>query len=180
MMRIIRCSPFELRGQLSRNGNSRSVMGKFRTACQQAVRLPVRLSRGMISLALAVPLCGAAFAQADGKLGLELSALQPSDKGCRLTFLVKNDTGAEISRAAFEIALFATDGIVDRLTVLEFKGLPVGRSKVSRFELAGVDCSKVGRVLINAVTACEGAGLTPQLCETKLAPTSKTGITFGL
>lgn len=139
-----------------------------------------RFTLGLAAFALAA-LSSAALAQsADGKLGLELNALQPSDKGCRFTFLVSNNTGVEVSRAAFEIALFATDGIVDRLTVLEFKGLQVGRSKVSRFELSGVDCAKVGRLLINAVTACEGPGLTPQACEAKLAPTSKTSVTFGL
>jgi hypothetical protein len=138
--------------------------------------------KSMSTLAIAfAALSSDAFAQsADGKLGLELNALQPSDKGCRLTFLVNNGTGTEIARAAFEIALFTPDGIVDRLTVLEFKGLQVGRTKVSRFELAGVDCTKVGRVLVNTVTGCDGAGLTPQLCESKLSASSKAGVTFGL
>ncbi|TIU28773.1 MAG: hypothetical protein E5W38_22975, partial [Mesorhizobium sp.] len=54
-------------------------------------------------------------------LSLELNAAQPSDKGCRLTFVVNNTLGADLSKAAFEIALFNEAGVVDRLTVLDFK-----------------------------------------------------------
>ena len=70
-------------------------------------------------------------------LSLELNGAQPSDKGCRLTFVVNNNLGADLSKAAFEIALFNEAGVVDRLTVLDFKDLPAGKTKVTRFDLAG-------------------------------------------
>ncbi|RWE72570.1 MAG: hypothetical protein EOS63_30100, partial [Mesorhizobium sp.] len=73
-------------------------------------------------------------------LSLELNAAQPSEKGCRLTFVVNNALGADLSKAAFEIALFNEAGVVDRLTVLDFKDLPAGKTKVTRFDLAGADC----------------------------------------
>lgn len=69
-------------------------------------------------------------------LNLELNGAQPSDKGCRLTFVVTNNLGADLSKAAFEIALFNEVGVVDRLTVLDFKELPAGKTKVTRFDLA--------------------------------------------
>lgn len=54
-------------------------------------------------------------------LSLELNGAQPSEKGCRLTFVVNNGLGASLSKAAFEIALFNDAGVVDRLTVLDFR-----------------------------------------------------------
>ena len=137
------------------------------------------LTTGMAALAM---LAGGTPAMAQDKpaLALELNAVQPSDKGCRLTFVVNNGLGAPLARAGFEVALFDATGIVDRITVLEFKDLPAGRTKVSRFELADVDCSKVGRVLVNAVTKCEGDGIDPAICEKQLTTTSKAGIQFGL
>jgi len=57
-------------------------------------------------------------------LSLELNAAQPSEKGCRLTFVVNNALGADLSKAAFEIALFNEAGVVDRLAVLDFNDLP--------------------------------------------------------
>jgi hypothetical protein len=117
---------------------------------------------------------------APGKLQLELNAAQPTDKGCRLVFVIKNELGASLTRAALEIAMFNEAGVVDRLSVLEFKDLVAGKTKVSRFELAGVQCSNISRLLVNGATACEGEGVQPQACQTALALSSKAGIEFGI
>ena len=114
------------------------------------------------------------------QLSLELNAAQPSDKGCRLTFVVNNGLGADLPKAAFEIALFNEAGVVDRLTVLDFKDLPAGKTKVTRFDLAGSDCAKVSRVLINSATECAGNGVEPEACMRGLKAATKTGIAFGV
>ncbi|WP_027167197.1 hypothetical protein [Mesorhizobium sp. WSM3224] len=113
-------------------------------------------------------------------LSLELNAAQPSEKGCRLTFVVNNALGADLSKAAFEIALFNEAGVVDRLTVLDFKDLPAGKTKVTRFDLAGADCAKLGRVLINSATECAGNGLEPVACMRALKTSTRTAIAFGI
>lgn len=113
-------------------------------------------------------------------LHLELNAVQPSDKGCRLTFVVNNRLGADLERVAFELALFNEAGAVDRLTVLAFKEMPAGKTKVSRFDIAGADCTKLSRVLINEATECVGTGIEPASCMRRLDTATKTDITFGL
>ena len=113
-------------------------------------------------------------------LSLELNAAQPSDKGCRLTFVVNNSLGADLSKAAFEIALFDDTGVVDRLTVLDFKELPAGKTRVTRFDLSGTDCGKISRVLVNSATECVGSGVEPAACMRSLKTASKAGITFGV
>jgi hypothetical protein len=113
-------------------------------------------------------------------LTLELNGAQPSDKGCRLTFVVTNQVSADLSRAAFEIALFNEAGVVDRLTVLDFKELPAGKTKVTRFDLAGTDCAKVSRVLVNSATECAGTGIAPGACMKGLKTQTKTNIVFGV
>ena len=111
-------------------------------------------------------------------LSLELNAAQPSDKGCRLTFVVSNALGADLSKAAFEIALFDEAGVVDRLTVLDFKDLPAGKTKVTRFDLAGADCGKLSRVLINSATEC--GGVEPAACMRALKTSTRTSTAFGV
>ena len=106
-----------------------------------------------------------ALGQSSPSISLELNAAQSTDKGCRLTFVV---------------ALFNEQGVVDRLSVLEFKDLPPAKTKVSRFELSGVDCAKISRVLVNGAGACEGEGVDPAACMKALVVSSKTNITFGL
>lgn len=128
---------------------------------------------------LGASLC-AAQAQSPGNLSLELNAAQPSEKGCRLTFVVNNGLGSGLSKAAFEIALFDKDGVVDRITVLEFKDLSAGKTKVSRFDLSGVDCGRLGRVLINETKECAGEGVAPEACSRQLTTASKAGIEFGV
>ncbi|SFO89959.1 hypothetical protein SAMN03159463_03202 [Mesorhizobium sp. NFR06] len=114
----------------------------------------------------------------DPALSLGLNAAQPSDKGCRLTFVVNNALGANLSKAAFEIALFNEAGVVDRPTVLDFKDLPAGKTKVARFDLAGAECGKVSRVLINSATECAGDGVEPAACMRALKTSTKTAIAF--
>lgn len=111
-------------------------------------------------------------------LDLELNAAQPSDKGCRLTFVVANKLGSNLTKAAFEIALFNNGGVVDRLTVLDFKDLPKGKTKVIRFDLSGVDCSGLDRVLINQATECAGPEVAPDACMRQLKLNSRTDTEF--
>ncbi|TGQ78928.1 hypothetical protein EN850_18565 [Mesorhizobium sp. M8A.F.Ca.ET.207.01.1.1] len=132
------------------------------------------------ALAMSLAMVPAWAEQSAPVLTLELNAAQPSDKGCRLTFLVSNNLGADLIKAAFEIALFNEAGIVDRLTVLDFKDLPAGKAKVTRFDLAGTDCTKVSRVLINSATECAGTGVEPAACMRKLKTDTRTGIAFGV
>ena len=133
----------------------------------------------LIAATFVAAVAGSAEAASQG-LSLELNGAQPSDKGCRLTFVVANNLGADLSKAAFEIALFNDAGVVDRLTVLDFKDLPAGKTKVTRFDLAGTVCTKLSRVLINSATECVGAGVEPATCLRGLKTATKTGIAFGL
>lgn len=112
-------------------------------------------------------------------LKLELNAVQPSDKGCRLTFVVNNGLAGNLERVAFELALFDRAGSVDRLTVLAFKDMPAGKTKVSRFDIAGLDCAELGRVLVNEATECVGAGVDPADCMRRLTTATKVGVEFG-
>lgn len=122
----------------------------------------------------------AAQEAAKPELALELNAAQPSQKGCRLTFVVANRLGKDLNKAAFEIALFNELGVVDTLTVLDFNELPSGKTKVSRFDLPGYDCAKVSRVLVNRATECAGDGIEPGACMRQLSAGTKAKIIFGL
>ena len=132
----------------------------------------------LLVLALSTPVM--AQPAAPVSLDLELNALKSTDTGCRVTFLATNNLGAPLDRAAIETALFDTDGAIDRIVTLDFKGLTAGKTKVLQFELADLPCTGIGRVLINDISACEGAGLVPTACLDNLKTTTKPEITFGL
>ena len=113
-------------------------------------------------------------------LALELNALQPADTGCRVTFLATNTLGAAVDRAGIEIAFFAGDGAIDRIVTLDFKGLTEGKTKVLQFQLNDLACDDISRLLVNDVTACEGAGLAPTACLDGLVTRTRPDIVFGV
>jgi len=113
-------------------------------------------------------------------LALELNALQAADTGCRVTFLATNTLGAAVDRAGIEIAFFAGDGAIDRIVTLDFKGLTEGKTKVLQFQLNDLACDDISRLLVNDITACEGAGLAPTACLDWLVTTTRPDIVFGV
>lgn len=111
---------------------------------------------------------------------VELNDLQPTDGGCRFTFLITNGLGADLTQAAFEIVLFDSEGRVNRITVVDFRDLQEGKSKVRQFNFAGTDCARVGRVLINDATACAGEGVAGDACIRSIRTESRTQAVFGI
>ena len=112
-------------------------------------------------------------------LSLELNALQPTESGCRVTFVATNRLGAELEKSAVEIALFGADGGIERLVSLDFRTMPDGKTRVLQFDLADLACDGVSRVLVNDIVACEGEGIEPRACLDRLETRTATTVAFG-
>ncbi len=136
--------------------------------------------RTLLSSLLFAALAAPALAQSPAALELELNALTPSETGCRVTFLATKRLGTELTRSALEIALFGAEGGIDRLVSLEFKAMPEGKARVLQFDLAGLACDNLSRVLVNDVVACEGEGLEPKACLAALKPSSRLSVGLGV
>jgi len=123
-------------------------------------------------------LAASAQAQEAGPaLRIELNALQPSQSGCRLTFVATNLLPQDITKAAFEVVLFNKAGMVERLSVFDFQELPASRTRVRQFALAGADCANISRILVNGATACEGTGVDAKACG-RIETTTKGDVVF--
>ena len=109
------------------------------------------LSSLLLALAVAVP------AQAQDtapRLVVELNRIDPLQTACRLTFLAENALGTDLEALALETVLIDTEGRVERLTLFEFGALPGGVPRVRQFDIPGLSCDALGRVLINGVAEC--------------------------
>ena len=111
---------------------------------------------------------------------LELNGAQPSDKGCRLTFVVTNNLGARAVEGRVRDRAVQRGRRGRPADRARFQGPAGGKTKVARFDLAGTDCAKISRVLINTATECAGAGIEPAACLRDLKTTTKTQIAFGV
>jgi hypothetical protein len=92
--------------------------------------------------------------EAARSLSLELNRLDPLEGACRLTFLAENGLGSDLASLSLETVLIDREGRVERLTLFEFGALPQGVPRVRQFDLAGLACDSLGRVLINGVADC--------------------------
>lgn len=110
-------------------------------------------------------------------LAVELNKASPTGSGCRLSFVSKNGLNSDLTRITFEMAFFDRDGGLQRMSVLDFRELPKGRTKIRQFALPETNCSQLGRVLVNDVPVCEGVGETD--CYESLALSSRLPVEFG-
>ena len=110
-------------------------------------------------------------------ISVELNNLKPSQDGCQIIFVVKNNLGRKLEKVSYEVVLFDGEGLVDRMTIFNFQTLNDGKTKVRQFNLAGTDCTKISRVLINSAKECKGAN--EDACMSNLITNNKTAIEFG-
>lgn len=131
-----------------------------------------------VLLASSVPVLALAQSAEDASssLFLELNAIQDVGGGCRLTFLVRNETGVAIDKAVFETVVFDTSGGVVKLSLFDFRDLPVDRPRVRQFDQAGMACNTVGRALINGASTCVVDGVESGVCHDALSLSSRLAV----
>lgn len=109
-------------------------------------------------------------------LFVELNTLSPLDGGCRLTFMATNALGTDVEQLVLETVLLTTDGKVDRLTLFDLRDLPANRPRVRQFDVSGLSCDGLGRVLINGIDTCSGEGLDRATCTDQLDLSTRTDV----
>ena len=81
-------------------------------------------------------------------------------------------------RGLNEIAAFDASKTVMKLLVFEFGRLPVGKTKVVEFALAGVACTNISRILVNTSPECVADGAASTVCLDALRTSSLTSVVF--
>jgi hypothetical protein len=114
----------------------------------------------------------------DKTIAIELNKATDTDAGCRLTFVVKNDTPSLLEKTSYEIAAFDAKKTVMKLLVFEFGRLPAGKTKVVEFALAGVGCTGISRILVNTAPECIADGAASTVCIDALRTSSLSQIVF--
>ncbi|WP_422372142.1 hypothetical protein [Hoeflea sp.] len=113
------------------------------------------------------------------RIGIELNRLEQNGEACRLTFVVSNELGSDLSGSGFEMVIFDGNGLVRLMTVFDFGALPAGKTVVKRFELPDTGCGSVSRILVNSAARCSGPGIDPSRCSQALTTSNRTETEFG-
>lgn len=92
-----------------------------------------------------------------GELLIELNKLEPMESACRAYLLFENGTSADFGSLKLDLVMFNPDGVINRRLAVEGGPLPAGKTSVKLFDIEGVACTSVDRVLLNGVLSCSDA-----------------------
>ncbi|MBU8539521.1 Tat pathway signal protein [Falsiroseomonas tokyonensis] len=141
--------------------------------------------RALVLAALLPALPAAAQPAPPPALPLELNRLEPvaaPNEGCRIWMMVENDApgAAAIAALRLDLVVFGGDGQIARRAAVELAPIGAGRTAVRLFDLAGLPCDRISRLLVNEVLACRIGGADVADCADRLRPSSRAGVRFGL
>lgn len=124
--------------------------------------------RALVVLQMLVPFYASA---ADQKLLVELNNAESADNRCRLSFVIENKSDVAIESLKLDLVAFGTDGSILRRLITEMGPVRAAKTMVRIFAV-DTDCSALGAILVNDVTACtpgepgaclDGLGLSSRL-----------------
>lgn len=87
-------------------------------------------------------------------LRVELNKLEPTEGDCRAYLLFENRTAIDFRAMKLDLVMFNAEGIINKRLAVEGGPLPPGKTSVKLFDIQGVGCEAVERVLLNGVLAC--------------------------
>lgn len=137
------------------------------------------ITRALGLAALAGLAAGAAPAWADdGMVSVELNKFESTDNACRAYLVLQNGTSHAFDSLKLDMVMFDAEGIVARRLAVEAGPLPAGKTSLKVFDVDGLACLDVGRVLLNDVLTCTGDGGDLDGCMDMVVPASRTESPF--
>lgn len=90
-------------------------------------------------------------------VSVELNKLEPNNGACRAYMVTDNGRDAGLASLKLDLVMFNSDGIVAKRLAVELGPLPAGKTRVKAFDIEGVGCQDISRILLNNVLSCDGA-----------------------
>jgi hypothetical protein len=116
-------------------------------------------------------------AAGDTPFAIELNKVETVENACTAYFIVRNTTADPLAQVNIQLFVFDTPGQIQGAFTLPFTDIRPNSEKVGVFQLAQSDCGGIGRVLINDIGECVGAGNAPiDRCNAMFAATSRATI----
>jgi hypothetical protein len=135
------------------------TLKRFASAC--TLVLPIGLWTPAVS---AEP--DAASASSASAIHIELNKLETSEKGCRAYMVVNNPGDTAYQSFKIDLVLFQTDGVIGKRFSIDLAPLRPKKKSVKLFEIDGVQCDKIGSLLVNDVMECKAdSGPVPKCLE---------------
>ena len=136
----------------------------------------------LASIVLVPAMPAAASTETDAEppeaIEIELNKLEPAADACRPYLVFHNRSETALDALTLELVLFDADGFILRHFTLDAAPLAAGKTSVKLFEIPGVACKAIGRILLNQVTACAGADGALDDCLQRIRAASRLPVDF--
>jgi hypothetical protein len=134
------------------------------------------------ALAAAIGLLAGGFAMPGvaeaSQISLELNKLEPVSGACRAYLVLANGTGDRLVSLKLDLVMFDNDGIVSQRLAVEVAPLPAGKTSLKVFDIAGLACDRISRILLNDVRACEDGNGARTDCLEAVSTSSRGTVPF--
>ena len=114
----------------------------------------------------------------DESIPVELNKLEPNDGDCRAYLVLENRSVSAFESLKLDVVVFDTDGIVAKRLAVEAAPLALGKTSLKVFDIGGLPCERVGRVLLNEVMTCADASQERGDCLELMTTSSRARISF--
>ena len=121
----------------------------------------------LVVLQVLVPLVASAI---EGKVLVELNAVETSENGCRLNFVIENKFEQALDSMKLDLVVFGADGAIMRRFITEMAPLRPMKTVVRTFSVE-TECTQISAILVNDVTAC--VPIDPNACLDRLELSSR-------
>ena len=137
--------------------------------------------RRPVAFAILAGLALPALAANPGVIAVEFNDLQPADKGCRAVFVLNNGLDKPLADLTLRIVAFDKDQHARLFLSVATGALTPGKTRILRFDLGdNVACNTIGRLVLDDVTKCDGAGLDPAACLAAIKVSTRAGVPLEL
>ncbi len=99
----------------------------------------------------------AATAAGAEELKLELNKLEEAEGACRAYLLFENRAAHSFQSLKLDLVMFGLDGVITKRLAIEGGPLPKDKTSVKLFEINGLKCETIGRILLNDVINCQNS-----------------------
>ena len=121
--------------------------------------------------------CLPATAQEQG-MKIELNKLESVEGACRAYLVFENNMDSAFESLKLDLVMFDTNGVINKRLAVEGGPLAAGKTSVKLFDIKGVSCAEVDRVLLNDVLSCQGATGDISGCLDEIETTSRHSAVF--
>lgn len=137
-----------------------------------------RMTLQSLLAALLATSAWAPLSQGAEAVRIELNKLEPMQSACRAYLLFQNTTSTDFQSLKLDLVMFNPDGIINKRLAVEGGPLPAGKTSVKLFDIEGITCDSVARVLLNGVLACTDSEGDLQGCMQMIKTASRSKADF--